>query len=338
MKYCKLGDICNPKQWKTLSKKDMGNFEYPVYGANGIIGYFSEYNHIDKTLLIGCRGTCGTVTISKPFSYINGNAMALDNLCDEVIIDYLFYFLKNRGFKDIISGSSQPQIIQSDISKINIFFPEIKIQQQTVNKLNKVSLLINNRRKQHEKLDLLVKSRFVEMFENSDFPIVAIKDIVDTSIISAKKRYLSNDCINYIDISSIDNINNNIIEYSSHSFTNSPSRAQWCIELNDILVATVRPGLKNIAQVLFDTNNFVASSGFCVLRAANKCIPEYLREIVLSDNFTKLMIKLSTGANYPAIKNSDVLNYKAPLPPLQLQNQFADFAKQVDKSKFEFNL
>ena len=54
-----LGDICKPKQWKTISTSMLEEDGYPVYGANGIIGKYSKYNHEKETLLITCRGaTC----------------------------------------------------------------------------------------------------------------------------------------------------------------------------------------------------------------------------------------------------------------------------------------
>ncbi len=57
MERVKLIDICKPKQWKTISGKDiLEKGKYPVYGANGKIGFYNEYNHEKPTLLIGCRG------------------------------------------------------------------------------------------------------------------------------------------------------------------------------------------------------------------------------------------------------------------------------------------
>ena len=80
MKHVPLPAICRLKQWPTIPQKEMSGHGYPVYGANGIIGYHSEYNHENPTLFIGCRGTCGSVHRSSPKSYINGNAMRLDDL------------------------------------------------------------------------------------------------------------------------------------------------------------------------------------------------------------------------------------------------------------------
>ena len=130
-----LFDICQPKQWKTIAVKDLKNEGYPVYGANGIIGFHNEFNHEKETLLIGCRGSCGEVHISQPKSYINGNAMCLDKLSDKISLHYLYYFLKGYNFKPIISGSTQPQITQIGLKKVEIPTPTLETQQAIVNKI-----------------------------------------------------------------------------------------------------------------------------------------------------------------------------------------------------------
>lgn len=117
-----LFDLCTPKQWKTIPKNALNDSNpYPVYGANGIIGYYNQYTHENPTLMIGCRGSCGTIHVSKPYSYINGNAMALDDLnINACKINYLKYYLINRDFKDVITGTTQPQITQQNLRKVRI--------------------------------------------------------------------------------------------------------------------------------------------------------------------------------------------------------------------------
>ena len=56
--------------------------------------------------------------------------------------------------------------------------------------------------------------------------------------------------------------------------------------------------------------------------------------VICSDDFTDAMTKVVTGANYPAIKDSDVKNYVVPNPPIELQEKFAAFVEQTDKLKF----
>ncbi len=182
MRY-KLGEICKPKQWKTISTEMLEKEGYPVYGANGIIGYYKEYNHAKATLLVTCRGaTCGSLNICKPYSYINGNAMALDELRNDVDIKYLYYFLKARGFDDVISGSAQPQIIRSAIERIEVNVQDETKQKEIVKKFEIIEEIIANQKEQLRQLDELIKSRFVELFgdavkNNKGWPIKRLKEL-----------------------------------------------------------------------------------------------------------------------------------------------------------------
>lgn len=66
---------------------------YPVYGANGKIGFNDKFNHEEPQLLLGCRGSVGSIHISEAFSWINGNAMVVQPFEDLVTRDYLKYAL-----------------------------------------------------------------------------------------------------------------------------------------------------------------------------------------------------------------------------------------------------
>ncbi len=148
----RLGEICRPRQWKTLSKKDLVADGYPVYGANGKIGFATDFTHSKPTLLIGCRGSCGSIHITEPFSYANGNAMALDDLDEERIeIKYLYHYFLHRGFQDVITGTSQPQIIQQHLRQVGIPLPPLEEQRRIAAILDK-SAEISGANKQRQDL------------------------------------------------------------------------------------------------------------------------------------------------------------------------------------------
>ena len=248
--------------------------------------------------------------------------------------NYLKYYFQYNKPNLLIKDSAYPSISLQDISNMELKLPSFEEQKAIAGKLDKVSGLIEKRKTQLEKLDLLIKSRFVEMFDGKGYPQVTIGELVTSKVPSVKKVFTPTDVIKYIDISSIDNIRNVMTGYTEYVLQEAPSRAQQHIKKGDIVISTVRPNLKNVAITTYEDDNLVASSGFCVLRA-NKCLPSYLMAIVCSEKFTEAMIKLVTGANYPAIKDSDVLNYVVALPPIKIQEQFASFVEQIDKSKFE---
>lgn len=168
MKEVNLFDICNPKQWKTISSSEINeNGKYPVYGANGVIGYYDVYNHQDATLIVGCRGSCGTVYITQPKSYVTGNAMSLDNLdVSNIKLKYLYYYLNNRGFSDIITGTSQPQITQTGLKEIFVPRPSISVQNKIVKILDQAEEIKRRREESIKKLAELKKSLLNETISN----------------------------------------------------------------------------------------------------------------------------------------------------------------------------
>ena len=131
-KEYKLGTLAEIYQPQTITKTDLpDNGKYPVYGANGIIGYYNRFNHKESQIMITCRGsTCGTVNLSTPYSWITGNSMVINIDEHKSTVDkkYLYYYLKTQSFNDLISGSGQPQIVRKPLVNLNVFLPEISQQ------------------------------------------------------------------------------------------------------------------------------------------------------------------------------------------------------------------
>jgi type I restriction enzyme, S subunit len=130
-----LGEACEMYQPKTISGKDMvEDGAYPVYGANGVIGRYDQFNHEEPQLLITCRGaTCGSVNISAPRSWVTGNAMVVRPKNESLEMRYLEYLF--RGGIDIsqaITGAAQPQITRTNLEPLEISFPESLAEQQRI--------------------------------------------------------------------------------------------------------------------------------------------------------------------------------------------------------------
>ena len=253
----------------------------------------------------------------------------------DILPEFLYYQLSSIDFSSqtrrAVMGST---LNKKSLSELAILVPSIGQQRTTVQTLNSVSEAIQNYETTLQKLDELVKSRFAEMFEYRSYEKKPIAFFVDKRIMPAKRQFKEDELISYIDISAIDATTREISNMNTMLYSESPTRAQQCVQYNDLLISTVRPGLRRIAQIRFSRRNMVASSGFCVLRS-NRCPIEYIREAVLSDRFTAAMCKLATGASYPAIKTSDILSFRIPNAPLEEIELFAAFARQIDKLRFD---
>ena len=347
MEHRFLGEICCPKQWKTISTSELTETGYPVYGANGIIGKYKEYNHEKATILVTCRGaTCGSVVISKPYSYVNGNAMALDNLDDDICIDYLYFYLIGRGFADVISGSAQPQIIRSTIEKIRIPLCNFEKQKQiasvfsTINGMKlKFELLI-------EKYDQLVKARFVEMFGD---PQINEKGFTKASMgeyLSLLTDFSSNGSYKALD--------------SGVTMYDEPNYA-WMVRTTDLEsgdMSSIKYIDKKAYELLSKSKIFggeiimnkIGSAGKIYImpkltmpaslgrnafmfRYDERINNIFMYYLLTSDYGQREIQQYVRGAVTKTITKDDARSVLIIVPPLELQQQFAGFVQQVDKSK-----
>lgn len=146
-----LGTLCNIKYGKGLPISKIVNRGYPVYGGNGIIGYYTEKMYNEPQLLISCRGAAsGKVLFSKPNSFITNNSLILE--CER---KYYFYIkelsLLNPYYK-YSTGSAQPQITIDNIKDIMIKVPDDFILSEFNNILHLLEIKYFNCLEEVEKL------------------------------------------------------------------------------------------------------------------------------------------------------------------------------------------
>jgi len=127
----------------------------------------------------------------------------------------------------------------------------------------------------------------------------------------------------YVDISAVDNASGEIVAVKEVLGKDAPSRARKGIRADDVIFATTRPYLKNIAIVPPELDGQICSTGFCVLRADKVIIdPRFLFYVCRSDMFVEQLSQGNMrGASYPAVTDKDVFNSIIPLPPLEEQRR-----------------
>ena len=152
-------------QPKTISMKELSDSgDYFVYGANGIIGRYTNYNHENSEVVIACRGaTCGAVNVTLPKSWINGNAMVVKPHNDLVCHDYLVAFLKVFNWKKVISGSAQPQITRKNLATVLFPLPPLEEQHRIVAKLNQLCDQIESAENAYKELSGSLSERFKQL-------------------------------------------------------------------------------------------------------------------------------------------------------------------------------
>lgn len=342
MEWISIDEVCRPRQWKTIAMKNLKEEGYPVYGANGIIGYYDEYTHEENTIMITCRGaTCGTINMSIGKSYINGNAMALDNLNEEVINkNYLYYYLLDYDFTDIISGSAQPQITRANLSRLKIPVPPIEIQKQIVEVLDEAQKLIDKRKKQIELLDDLIESIFYDMFgepvkNEKGWEVKKLGEFYDIKTGKTPKRgvvkYWDNPEINWIKTGEI---LNGVINSSEERISKVAKEElnMYLFNKGDILIAMYGQGNTRgrVAKLNLKATTNQACAGL-VKKEGYIINNEYIYNILLL--LYEQLRSLGRGGNQPNLNLGMIREYEVPIPPIQLQNQFAEKVEAIESQK-----
>jgi type I restriction enzyme S subunit len=129
-----LGALAKLYQPVTISAKQFTEAGFPVYGANGIVGFYNKSNHETWQVAVTCRGsTCGTVNRTVDRCWITGNAMVLNCDHNEALSKEFFYHLVCfQNLSDCITGTGQPQIVRSPLAEFSVALPPTKEEQVAI--------------------------------------------------------------------------------------------------------------------------------------------------------------------------------------------------------------
>ena len=347
MEKVKLSDICNPKQWKTIPTGDLLDEGYPVYGANGIIGYYSEYNHETPVVAVTCRGaTCGSLNITVPNAYVTGNAMCLDEVRNDVNINYLYYCLKHYDFNNIISGSAQPQITRQGMDKIFISICCHDKQCEIVDRLKKIENVIDLRKREIVLLDNLIKARFVEMFGDPisnpmKWDIYRLEECLEridngkSVICSDKPRTGDNPAILKLSAATYGDYrpNENKALLDESLFVESSE-----VHAGDLLFTRKNtPELVGTAAYVQNTPPKLMMPDLIFRLVPNEKVNAvFLWQLINCKEFRPVIQAISGGSakSMSNISKERLGKIKVICPPRELQDSLIPFVEQTDKSKF----
>ncbi len=145
-KWVTLNDIANIKYGKNLAIKSLlENGKHPVFGANGIIGYYNVYHYETEQVLISCRGAySGTINYSPPKCFITNNSLVLDIINRDTYKKYLYYSLQSIDKTKLVTGTAQPQVTVQNASHLLVPLPPLPEQHRIVEKIEELFSELDN--------------------------------------------------------------------------------------------------------------------------------------------------------------------------------------------------
>ena len=357
MKKVKLGEVTinidnRRKPLNNLQRSEKSfSKKYPYCGANNIIDYIDEYifDENEEILCIAEDGgnwgkdeECTYVMNEK--CWVNNHAHVL-KMKTGIDINYIKLTLDYLDLTSYITGSTRGKLTKSSLDKIEINLPNYRTQISISKKISDIQKLITKKETQIQKYNELVKSRFNEMFgdpvlndmgwEKHRLSKLTLKigsgatprggreSYVNEGIALIRSMNVYDGKFIFKDLAYLTNVQaeklNNVIVESDDVLLNitGASVSRCCIVPQNILPARV--------------NQHVS-----IIRCKKHLLsPIFLNQLLITSEFKSLLLKIgeSSGATRQAITKNQIEELYVPFPPLALQNEFADFVAQVDKSQ-----
>ena len=286
------------------------------------------------TILYSIFATLGEVGILKIDACTNQAIAGLSLKEDSNILkEYLYYYLKSKK-KDVNNlgrGVAQNNINLSLLRKFKIPVIPLHQQKKIIGVLDNVSNTINNYEREIELLDELVKARFVEMFgdpvsNSKDLPIQKMNNVAPICQYDGSFE----ERVWLLNLDMVESQTGRIINYNIVG-KDAIGGSVCTFDENNILYSKLRPYLN---KVVIPNGKGYATSELVPLRPANKIINRiYLAYLLRSNEFVEMIKEKVAGAKMPRVSMSDFREFNVPVPPLELQNQFASFVEEIDKSR-----
>ena len=254
--------------------------------------------------------------------------------------DFLYWYLLSDKFNSQknreSSGATQKAINNEGLSKILITeVPPIDVQIKVVDKLDNLNKIIEIKQKQLNNLDELVKSQFIEMFGDiavnmNQFKTKYFNEIatIDTKMVKDFYQYAD---YPHIGIENIEKHTGKIINYKLIKDSNLVS-GKYIFNEQNIIYSKIRPNLNKVATPKF--KGLCSADAYPILAKEN-INKEYLAFILRSQFFLNYILGQSDRTNIPKVNKEQLNRFKLPVPPIELQNKFADFVQHIDKLKIE---
>ena len=291
-----------------------------------------------NSIFITCIGSIGKIGIASDGEYAFNqqiNAIIPNDRVQPKYLAYNLLFNKPR-LVAVANAPVVPIINKSQFGEFTVNIEtDIDRQCEIVDVLDKLTQIIQQRNKEISALDDLIKDRFVELFgdlktNSKGWQIVGFKDCadIDTNMVQDFEGY---EDYPHIGIDSIEKETGRLIGYRTIAEDGIIS-GKYLFTPEHIIYSKIRPNLNKVAMPDFD--GLCSADAYPILVKEGICNREYFGYTLRSQYFLDYILAFSNRTNLPKVNKSQVEGFVLPLPPIEVQEQFAAFVAQTDKSKF----
>ena len=332
----KIGILTKIRTGKLDANASSEDGQYPFFTCSREALRISSYSYDCECVLVAGNGDLNVKYYNGKFDAYQRTYIIEDNSDGKLYMPYLYYFME--GYIDELRKQAIGGVIKyiklGNLTNALIELPSMDKQKDVVNILEMLTGIIDLRNDMILKLDELVKSRFVELFgdlklNSKHWKIVGFKECadIDTNMIHDFEGY---EDYPHIGIDSIEKETGRLVGYRT-IVEDGVVSGKYLFTPAHIIYSKIRPNLNKVALPNFD--GLCSADAYPILVKEGICNREYFGYTLRSRFFLDYILAFSNRTNLPKVNKSQVEGVKLPLPPIELQNQFANFVHRIDKSK-----
>ena len=341
-KWISIADLSKCEKYITDTKEYISDIAIKESGINPIPA---------NTVVMSFKLSIGKTAITKETIYSNEAIMSFrDRKTIELLPDYIYYLMLSKNWDEGTNNAVMGKTLnKATLSEIKVSVHDIAEQQRIVNLLDKLTVLVGKRKKQLEKFDELVKSRFIEMFGDPN----SNEKEWTVSTLGEYMTLLTDFSAN----GSYELLDSNVVMYDEPNYA-------VMVRTTDLEAGNLTDGVKYIDQTAYELlsksklyggeliMNKIGSAGKIYImpqidkpaslgrnafmfRFDDRINMFYLYALLSSDYGIKEIQQYVRGAVTKTITKESTRSIRVIVPPIELQEQFAAFVEQTDKSKFE---
>ncbi len=329
-------DVLEIKNGRNQRAVENPKGKYPIYGSGGIMGYADDYICDAQTVIVGRKGSINNpLFVEEPFWNVD-TAFGLSANRDVLLPRFLYYFCKKFDFERLNKAVTIPSLTKSDLLKIEIDLPNLKQQQDVVDRLVKVERIIALRKQELRSLDDLIKARFIEMFGDINVndkgwdiqPLGELCTIVRGGSPRPIDKYLGGD-VPWIKIGDATDGESVYLHSTKEYIIQEGVSKSRMVKAGSLIFANCGVSLGFARIITFDG---CIHDGWLAMED----IDERLDKIFLLqalNQMTEHFRKIAPAGAQPNLNTAIMKAYRQVIPPIKMQREFIGVVAQIDKSK-----
>lgn len=342
--YKKLGEVAKIINGKNQKAVEDSNGKYPICGSGGIMGYAIDYLCPENSVIVGRKGNINRpIFMTQKFWNVD-TAFGISANEDCMVPKFLFYFCQIFDFQKLNKAVTIPSLVKSDLLKIDLPVPSKETQLNIVNELDSLNDSISMLQQQVADLDSLAQSIFYDMFGDPilnpyQWPIKKIGDIgnVERGAGISKKDFVDSGlpCIHYGQL----HTSFGPTAYKNITFIPSNLLPKYKIaHTGDVIMAITSEDVEGSCKStawLGDFDLVVGSDAAIYHHSINGV---YVSYYTMTKAFYIEKEKYAKGFKVTHISAKEIESIPIPIPPMELQENFAQKVAAIEDSKATFNV